>query len=521
MIRMGFARAHGGRHRGTQRDGAGGVKTGRGRTAGAVVAAVVLAALTCPAFAQVPPAVAAPGTAAEAAPDADLQAAKAEFETAQTLFIRDQYDQAAAHFLDAFARKPFSAFLFNAAVSYEKAQKLEKAAEFFQKYLDREPGAPDAASVKTRIDALRTILAPPAMPGVPGTTPAPVTPATALPALETKGLVVIDSKPQGATIYLDNKTNGVFAKTPWQGSLESKPVKLLLEAKGFKPEERSISPRSDKLVDVYIALSEEHFLGWVEIVSNVPGADVFIDRKDIGAIGKTPFTGHLKPGKHTVFLDRIGFKPVQQEIDILPGTATQHMIKLDRSDNGWINVAGRGAYGASVSVDGKPACAAPCRTEVPPGVHRVVVQKGGFEDYQSELRVDRGAETTVEVSWSPRPSKRTAYVTAAVAAAFLGGGLYAGYLSNQNHDGVQNDIKASSSGAVTMVDSNDPRFSRGKWEAVGADVLFGVAALLAVSATVSFFSHGPDSVAAVDQRVIGFGPGVSSDGGGLVAWGRF
>jgi len=489
--------------------------------AGAAAALIgVLVALGGTAVAQMAPVVAPPVAGGEAAPDADLQAAKAEFETAQTLFIRDQYDQAAAHFLDAFARKPFSAFLFNAAVSYEKAQKLEKAAEFFQKYLDREPGAPDAASVKTRIEALRTILAPPAMPGVPGTTPAPVTPA-ALPALETKGLVVIDSKPQGATIYLDNKTNGVFAKTPWQGSLESKPVKLLLEAKGFKPEERSISPRSDKLVDVYIALSEEHFLGWVEIVSNVPGADVFIDRKDIGAIGKTPFTGHLKPGKHTVFLDRIGFKPVQQEIDVLPGTATQHMIKLEKSDDGWINVAGRGAYGASVSVDGKLACAAPCRTEVAPGVHRVVVRKGGFEDYEAELRVDRGAETTVEVSWSPRPSKRTAYVTAAVAAAFLGGGLYVGYLSNKNHDGVQNDIKASSAGPVTMVDSNDPRFSRGKWEAVGADVLFGVAALLAVSATVSFFSHGPDSVAAVDQRVIGFGPGVSSDGAGLAAWGRF
>lgn len=480
----------------------------------------VLGALASPALAQMAPVLAPAVAAAEAAPDADLQAAKAEFETAQSLFIRDQYDQAAAHFLEAFARKPFSAFLFNAAVSYEKGQKLEKAAEFFQKYLDHEPGAPDAASVKTRIAALRTILTPPAMPGVPGTTPAPVTPA-ALPAIETKGLVVIDSKPQGATVYLDNKTNGVFAKTPWQGSLESKPVKLILEAKGFKPEERSISPRSDKLVDVYIALSEEHFLGWVEIVSNVPGADVFIDRKDIGAIGKTPFTGHLKPGKHAVFLERIGFKPVQQEIDILPGTATQHMIKLDRSENGWVNVAGRGAYGANISIDGKFACAAPCRTEVTPGTHRVIVQKAGFEDYQSELRVDRGAETAVEVQWSARPSKRTAYTTAAIAAAFLGGGLYLGYLSNSNHDGVQNDIKGSASGAITMVDSNDPRFSRGKWEAVGADIAFGVAALLAVSATVSFFSHGPDSVGAVDQRVIGFGPGLSSDGAGVAAWGRF
>jgi len=509
MILMGFVRSPRARAR-----------VGRMLALGTVFSAFLV---TAPgASAQMAPMVAPPVAtpAAAPAPDADLQAAKAEFETAQTLFIRDQYDQAAAHFLDAFARKPYSAFLFNAAVSYEKGQKLDKAAEFFQKYLDREPGAPDAASVKTRIEAIRTILAPPTIPAIPGT-PATTPPPVTLPAIETKGLVVIDSKPQGATIYLDNKTNGVFAKTPWQGSLESKPVKLLLEAKGFKPEERSISPRSDKLVDVYIALSEEHFLGWVEIVSNVPGADVFIDRKDIGAIGKTPFTGHLKPGKHTVFIERIGFKPVQQEIDVLPGTATQHMIQLDKSDNGWINVAGRGAYGASVSIDAKFACAAPCRTEVTPGVHRVVVQKGGFENYESELRVDRGAETAVEVQWSPRPSKRTAVTTAAVAAAFLGAGLYVGYLSNKNHDGIQNDIKATSSGPVSMVDSGDSRFSHGKWEAIGADVLFGVATLLAISATVSFLSHGPESVGAVDQRVIGFGPGVSSDGAGVAAWGRF
>ena len=106
--------------------------------------------------------------------------------------------------------------------------------------------------------------------------------------IETKGLVVIDSKPQGATIYLNDKRKGAFGKTPWQGSLESKPVRLILEQKGWKPEERAISPRSDKLIDVYIALSEEHYLGWVEIASNVPGADVFIDRKEIGAIGRTP-----------------------------------------------------------------------------------------------------------------------------------------------------------------------------------------------------------------------------------------
>lgn len=455
----------------------------------------------------------------EAAPDPDLQAAKAEFEAAQTLFIKEQFDEAATHFLSAYARKPFPAFLFNAAVSYEKGQKLEKAGEFFQKYLDQAPDAADAAAVKVRVEAIKTILAPPPPPpaaAVPGAPPVVVAPVPVLPAIETKGLVVIDSKPQGATIYLDNKKNGVFAKTPWQGSLESKPVKLLLEAKGFKPEERSVSPRSDKLVDVYIALSEEHFLGWVEIVSNVPGADVFIDRKDIGAIGRTPFTGHLKPGKHTIFVERMGFKPVRQDIDVLPGTATQHMVKLEKGENGWINIAGRGAYGAKVSIDEKSACTAPCRTEVTPGVHRVLAQKEGFEDYEGELRVDKGAETSLEVQWSPRPSRRGAWTTAALAAAFVGGGAYLGYLSNQNRDAVRSDIAAG-----MLIDSNDPRFTRGKWQAVGADVAFGIGALLAISATVSFLSHGPESTAGVDQRLIGFGPDISPHGGGVAAWGRF
>ncbi|MBC8134136.1 MAG: PEGA domain-containing protein, partial [Deltaproteobacteria bacterium] len=283
----------------------------------------------------------------EPAPDPALQAAKLEFEAAQTLFIKEQFEESAGHFLGAYARKPFPAFLFNAAVSYEKAHKLDKAGEFFQKYLDQSPTASDAATVKVRIEAIKTILAPPSpaqavpAPGTPGGEApaagappvlAPVVPLPVLPAIETKGLVVIDSKPAGATIYLNNKTSGVFGKTSWQGSLESKPVKLILEAKGFKPEERSMGPRSDKLVDVYIALSEEHFLGWVEIVSNVPGADVFIDRKDNGAIGRTPFTGHLKPGKHAIFIEKMGIKPVRQDIDILPGTAAQHMIKLERGD---------------------------------------------------------------------------------------------------------------------------------------------------------------------------------------------
>jgi hypothetical protein len=291
---------------------------------------------------------------------------------------------------------------------------------------------------------------------------------------------------------------------------------LLLEAKGFKPEQRAIGPRSDKLVDVYIALSEEHFLGWVEIASNAAGAQVFIDRKDIGAIGRTPYTGHLKPGKHTIYLERMGYKPTEKQIDVLPGTATQYTMPMEKGDNGWISVVGRGTYGARLLVDNKFACAPPCRHELPPGKHDVEIEKAGMEDYQSDITVERTVETTIDVQFSPRPSRKRAWTSAVVAAVLIGAGVYVGSLSNSAKDGIQNDIKAGQ-----LIDSSDSRYQKAKLEAIGADVLYGLGALVGISAVFSFLAHGPDSVGVLDQKAIGFAPSLIQGGAGMSASGRF
>jgi hypothetical protein len=470
--------------------------------------------------------------AEEAAPDPELKAAKESFEAAQASFVREEYDKAADQFLKAFEHKPFPAFLFNAAVAFEKAKRLDQAKEYFERYLATDPGASDAAQVKARIDAITKVLAPPPPPvtppeapappaaGAPPVAPPPVAPApppaATLPALPTKGLVVIDSKPQGATIYLNDKKSGPFGKTPWQGSLEPVPVRLILESKGFKPEERSITPQSDKLIDVYIALSEEHYLGWIEVTSNAVGAQVFIDRKDIGAIGRTPFTGHLKPGKHTVYVEKQGFVALEQTIDVKPGTATQYNWPLETTNTGWINVTGRQAHGARLVVDKKLACVAPCRAEVAPGKHKVVIEKEGMEDYESALEIGRTTETTIDVQFSPRPPKTRAISTGVTALVVLGAGVYLGTLSHNTKDSINNDIKAGA-----PVDNTDSRFFTGKIEAIGADVLYGFGALFAISFVATLLSHGPDSTGVVDQKSLGFAPTLGDGGGGLAAFGRF
>jgi hypothetical protein len=487
--------------------------------------------------------------AADDSPDKALSDAKEDFETAQSFFVRGEYEAAAGKFLDAYNRKAYPAFLFNVAVSYEKAKQLEKAKEYFEKYLQDDPNATDAAQVRLRLDVIGKLLAapPPAAapaagapaPGptppaagapAPGATPpaetpppaaappvaAPAAPPPVLPDIDTKGLVVIDSKPQGATIYLNDKRSGPFGKTPWHGSLESKPTRLILESKGFKAEERGISPRSDKLIDVYIALSEEHYLGWIEIASNVIGADVYIDRKDIGAIGRTPYTGQLKPGKHTIILEKFGWQPLQQEIDVPAGTATQHTLTMQPVQAGWVTITGRSVVGGRLIVDDKPGCDTPCRAEVAPGKHKVRVEKKGFEDYEATLEVGRGVETSIEVSMSPRPPRGHAITTGIVALVFLGGGAYVASLSKSNKDSINNDIQ---NGA--LIDNTDSRFSTGKIEAIAADVLFGVGALVAATAIYGLFEHGPDSTGVSEHRNISLAPTFGPEGTGLALWGRF
>src|SRR5688572_6889314 len=131
---------------------------------------------------------AAAPAADESTPDKALTAAKESFEAAQSAFVRGEYAVAAEKFLSAYEQKSYPAFLFNVAVSFEKAKQLEKAKQYFERYLEKDPNASDAAQVKLRLEVINQLLAPPPAPPPPpppppsptgpdgGTAPAPGSP---------------------------------------------------------------------------------------------------------------------------------------------------------------------------------------------------------------------------------------------------------------------------------------------------------------------------------------------------------
>ena len=139
-----------------------------------------------------------------------------------------------------------------------------------------------------------------------------------------------------------------------------------------------------------------------------------------------------------------------------------------------------------------------------------------MEDYEAELNVARTTETTLDLQFSPRPPKTRAISTGITALLILGAGAYVGHLATQNKDGLEADINAG-----RHIDNTDPRFLHGKLEAIGADVLYGFGALVAISFVTTLLSHGPDSAGTVDQKSLGLAPTVGADGGGLAAFGRF
>ena len=461
-------------------------------------------------------------TAAPAATDPALQEAKAAFEEAQMLYTKEQFEDAAVKFMVAFDKKPFSSFLFNAAVANEKALQYQKAVDAFQKYLEIEPQAKDAADVRARIESLRSVLAVHAT----GENPTPEKAAAqVLPAIATKGLVIIDSKPPGASVYLEDKSKGVFAITPWQGSLEPKRTKLLLEAKGFKPEEREISPRTDKILEIYISLSEQHFLGWIEVISNVPGADVYIDRQEIGAIGRTPYTGHLKPGKHTLWVQKAGYEATRKEIEVEPGTANTHSVNLELIGYGTLKAGSKATEGGKLIVDGAPACTLPCEQQLKPGDHVLQVQKEGMENYDGKLAVNRADTTFMDLGYSPKPSRAKAWTDAVFSAALFGGGIYLGMKGNQVKDEINKDIKDT----AKLINTSDTRKNNGKYYYIGADVCLGLGVVTAVLATWNFLESGPPSTATFKTTnsansttgKFSFAPMGVPSGAGMAATGSF
>ena len=329
---------------------------------------------------------------------------------------------------------------------------------------------------------------------------------------------MIESDPSNATIYLDDKRKGAFATTPWSGSLEGD-HKIIIEKRGYTVVERPVSADPSKLFVLSAAMSQQSFLGWVEITSNVPGADIFIDDKSVGAVGRTPLSQNIKPGKHTFWISADGYDEYRQEVEVIPNETHTVKAQLKGSPVGKLNITGLGIEDATIFVDGKLLCErGPCLKSLQQGEHTITVTRPDFKPYTKRVTIQAKTETQVRITLAPTPSRSDAIVAYVLAAGFGGGGIVLGLQANKYRDDLRKEIAAGN----PPPDSNDPRFTKGKIFAIAADAAYAVAGITALTAVYyTFRDKGAPSTGLIDVRALALRPELGPGYAGLamgVSW---
>lgn len=468
------------------------------------------------------------GSAPAFAQTADaLKRAQQAFDQAQLDYLQGKYDDAAQGFESAYQARQFPQFLYNVGAAYHMkgkkgadAEAYGKAVEYYTKYLVADPTASDKPKVEKAISVLeaeikrlKEVGAQPA--GTEGTEAPAATPSEEVEQLgdvKVRGLIVIESEPQNATIYLDDKKKGAFATTPWSGTLDGE-HRIIIEKRGYKVAESTIAADPSKLFVLRAVMAQEDYLGWVEITANIPGAEIYIDDKTIGAVGRTPLSQNIKPGKHTIWVTADGYDEYTEEVEVIAGETHAVKAKLRGSPVGKLEVVGLGIEDSTIYIDGKVACErGPCLKSVQEGEHTVTVTRPGYKPYSRRITIQAKTQMQIKVGLAPTPSRSDAVVAYVLAAGFGGAGVYLGLQSQKYRDELRDEIASGN----PPVDPEDPRFLKGKAFAIAADATFVIAGVTALTAIYyTFRDKGPPSTALIDVRALALQPQIGPGYAGL------
>ncbi|MCC7542279.1 MAG: PEGA domain-containing protein [Deltaproteobacteria bacterium] len=437
--------------------------------------------------------------------DPRLESARREMERGQELFLQQRYADAAQAFISAYAQMPFAAFLFNAGVAFERHGDTAQAIDYFRRYIAAEPNAGDRAEVEARIARLT--------PGAP--TPPSQTPDQAQQAM--KSLLTVRTDPEGARVTLRQGSNVVATgPTPFAQTLDAGDYSLTVEHPDYRTATERVSIRPGRVYVVIMNLSQGEFLGYLRVVTDIPGASVYIDDREQGEVGRTPYANSVSTGRHRIIIERPGYRPITREIEVGVGEDVTLRVDLTRVDQGRLRVVGN-IRGARVYVDDRPWGRVPYEGDVPAGPARVRVEADGYKTWEGMLQFQRGQVIPIRVTMQPSPGRGSAWVTASLSVLFFGGGIVTGIMSSSRFDELEtlrND---------GLLDSNDSRIDVGQILALVADGCFIVGTLLAGLATYYFLRNpGEESSARILRaRDWAYAPGgrslVARRGAGAIA----
>ncbi len=458
-----------------------------------------------------------------------MDAVRKRMEDGLAQFVGGDPAGAAKIFEDGYKEYPYSAFLFNAGVCYEKLQRHQDALAKYQQYMQVDPEAPDIDEVRRRVARLESIL------NTGGTgAPAPPPPPGDLGSENMRSLVVVESEPAGAPVRVyrpasesapafelgkENPqwTEIVTTQSPTSLSLGVGLYHIVVDKfEEYNPSDTKLRVSPGHVHHFKANLSQGVFMSFLRISSNVKGAHIWLDdtQQEKPEWGTTPYGELVAAGAHEVLVEAPGFQPLRTQVELQSGERKEIEVKLARVNYGFLRVdadlfvdreQGLGyekeVPNVYVSIDGKQMGywrkgQKPVDVKASSGPHQVVISAEGYKDYEGQINVPKGQVLPIHVSMIPKYPRGGAWTQAVLAAGFLGAGIYLGVES----DNIKDQLEAERQRGALQ--SDDSRITKGRWFAVGADVGFAAGAVLGGLATWNFLKDPlPESSYKADDPV--------------------
>ncbi|MFY1828823.1 TonB-dependent receptor domain-containing protein [Myxococcus fulvus] len=144
-------------------------------------------------------------------------------------------------------------------------------------------------------------------------------------------------------------------------------------------------------------------------VTTVPkGADVYVDRMDLGSRGRSPQTLALSPGRHKIMVKKDGYRPTEATVVVARGKETEQTFDLFLITGG-VELTGT-PEGAEVrdAPNGPVITKLPGRARLPPGQRILYVRAPGYApgQYVVDVPADGSVPLSVSLRVQDRPSGR-------------------------------------------------------------------------------------------------------------------
>ncbi len=282
-------------------------------------------------------------------------------------YQRGDYRGALEHFLASNRLVPNRNVVYNVARCYEELKQYPEAYRYFTLALQSET----SPAARERIER-------------------------ALSQLRLKVVVLqVSTEPPGATVFVDRRDLGSRGSAPVALGLKPGTYSLLAELAGHHPARVEV-PALKAGESRSVGLTLQPILGDVAIEDATPGALVRADDVKQGKGCVVPCSLKLPEGRHTLFFERAGYHPAQQDVEVRAERRARVRAQLVALTGSLL--VSTDEPGALVEVDDKPRGFTPLVLSLPVGKRRLRLSLAGYRTIEREVMVSHTRELRVDLA---------------------------------------------------------------------------------------------------------------------------